>query len=87
MTLEVDGENVARSAPSTSNCLGHALDREREPFSTRGDLQATPNPTHPQNKSPQTFPCHRPQGLGRGRGWKREEAEKLTETQQKWNID
>jgi len=46
MAFVVDGD--AGSAASTSNYSGDALDRGREPFSTRGNLQATPNPIPPR---------------------------------------
>jgi len=69
MGLEVDGNNVTCLAPSKGLGLPFGTpDGEWEPFSTRGELQATPNLTPPQIKYPQTIPCHRPWGLGRGRG-------------------
>jgi len=79
--LEVDGDNVAGAALRTNNQLCDAADApdgERESLSTGDDLQPIPTPTTLRNRSPQSFPGHRPWGLGRGMGVRRNGAKKLT---------
>jgi len=65
------------SAPDNGNPVGHAPLEEAESF--KGvNLIDTPIHTPPRNKSPSHFLCHRGWAMGRGRGMKREGAEKST---------